>query len=836
MRDNSVDHVEARKFLHALWAGNEGYGEFRLIKTGEKTSPRKFFKPDAIVWNEIAEAEGQGRSIYFGVCQRKREGGKKADVGLCNAFWADLDAKDFGGSKEKALSQLTKLPSHLQPSIIVDSGHGYHFYWLLREPEAIKTQDDIKRIEGYVKGLEIQLGGDSVHDVSRVMRVPGTMNVKEPERPVPCTLVKFDPSICFNPEDFEGYRVEVETTKEKVKLGDIPSELPERFHTLLGKNRVITLTWEGKNTNLKDQSGSGYDMAMANHLVAQEFIDEEIVCILRHMPSGRGLEAREDYLSRTIGKAREGYKKGSESKKKEERSQSTRLIELVDNKGGYLFHTPDMEPHATLKVDKHKETMPLSSKSFEDWLKGSYWKEYGKASGSQAVTDAVGVLSARAKFEGKEHPVFTRVAMVDGNVHVNLAGPCGKVVEVTPTGWTVLDESEPRFIKSASIGCMPEPQRDGAIEALKEFLNIPNDEAWYLTVTWLVATFLKGPFAVAVIVGEAGSAKSTFTRVLSRLVDESEAELRSLPHNERDLMVSAVNGHVLAYDNISSMKPWLSDTFCKLATGAALSTRSHYTNSEETILKAKRPLVLNGIDDIATRGDLLRRSILISLVPMEEKIPELEFWVSFQEARAGILGSLLDTLSKVLSIRPTLKGMDSLGMADFALTGVAVEKALGWPEGSFLDAYKANIGRGNSLPLESLFATTLISFTNEREEWEGTATSLLSSLVGHTGREFVKDWDWPKTSQGVGNTLRRLAPNLRKVGIDVSFPGRTKYMRCIRLVKIEERALNNVEKTSSSLSPSSNSCLKGDKGDISDGSFSKLYKETETVDFLGGRK
>src|SRR5271166_2330593 len=86
------------------------------------------------------------------------------------------------------------------------------------------------------------------------------------------------------------------------------------------------------------------------------------------------------------------------------------------------------------------------------------------------------------------------------------------------------------------------------------------------------------------------------------------APVRALPREERELMIAANNGHVLAFDNLSSLPGWLSDALCRLASGGSFALRRLYTDADEVLFQAARPAILNGIEDIITRQDLADRA------------------------------------------------------------------------------------------------------------------------------------------------------------------------------------------------------------------------------------
>src|SRR5262249_53408637 len=78
-------------------------------------------------------------------------------------------------------------------------------------------------------------------------------------------------------------------------------------------------------------------------------------------------------------------------------------------------------------------------------------------------------------------------------------------------------------------------------------------------------------------------------------------------------------GHVLAFDNLSGLPPWLSDTLCRLTSGGAFSTRRLFTDQDEILFTAARPVILNGIEDVITCPDLADRAILLMLAPIAER-------------------------------------------------------------------------------------------------------------------------------------------------------------------------------------------------------------------------
>jgi hypothetical protein len=130
---------------------------------------------------------------------------------------------------------------------------------------------------------------------------------------------------------------------------------------------------------------------------------------------------------------------------------------------------------------------------------------------------------------------------------------------------------------------------------------------------------------------------------------------------DRDLFIAASNGHVLAFDNVSGLPAWISDTLCRLATGGGFAVRQLYSDQDEVLFDAARPVILNGIEDIVTRPDLADRALFLTLEPIaeERRRPEQELWACLRAAGNSIwspqVGSLLRDSSLPCAPRVSFK-------------------------------------------------------------------------------------------------------------------------------------------------------------------------------------
>jgi hypothetical protein len=278
--------------------------------------------------------------------------------------------------------------------------------------------------------------------------------------------------------------------------------------------------------------------------------------------------------------------------------------------------------------------------------------------------------------------------------------------------------------------------------------------------------------------------------MLRSLVDPSTALVRRPPRDEHNLMIAASNSWALAYDNLSHIPDWFSDILCCLATGGGYSTRTLYENDAETIFQAQRPVILNGIEEVTKRADLLDRSVVVELPPIlpSQRKPEEELWSEFDADRPQILGALLDAVAGALANVASTSLISLPRMADFARWATAAEHVLGWAEGDFMSAYDANRAESNDIALDAEpIAAPLLKLMETTPTWSGTAEGLRDALEEHTSDTVRKSPAWPKNGQKLSGKLKRITPNLAQVGIQVA-NGRTRQARIITLTRIQEAA------------------------------------------------
>ena len=488
---------------------------------------------------------------------------------------------------------------------------------------------------------------------------------------------------------------------------------------------------------------------------------------------------------------------GSDDRAVHKKSQADLIVELLDQ-SAELFHGVGFagQPFARIHVVDHFETWRIGSKRFGMILRQAFYDEYEKVPRAQVLSDAQNMLAAKALQRGPEIAVSLRFAGHEKKIYIDLCDETWRVVEISSSGWRVLESHEVpvRFIRTRGMLALPKPLSGGSIDELRPFVNLADDRDWVLCVAWLLDAFRPwGPYLILCVNGEQGTAKSTLCRFLRSLVDPNEAPLRRPPANERDLIITAMNSRVIALDNLSGLSPHLSDALCTLATGAGFSTRELYSDGDEFMFNGARPIMLNGIDDLANRPDLLDRSLVVQLPRIVDsaRCEEAELCARFEAARPRILGGICDVLCGILRDQASIRLSRLPRMADSARWISAAERALGWIPGTFVETLFSNRNEANELVVEQapIGLPILALLAKNSGVWESTMAELLDELEkNHTDEKTRKGRYWPKNAHGMASALKRLLPALRAVGVDKT--ARREYggirRRIIRLERIDD--------------------------------------------------
>ena len=324
------------EFLAHLWQ-DKPEEQFVLVWTHPEKRSRWFTKIDAAA--EYIAAVNGGKDVYVGVGLAGKDYGPahrcaSEEITGLTGMWADLDLQSDAHSK-KALPQcieqaLTILPPSIPPTIIVATGNGLHCWWLFKEPYIFDDENDRKDVARTVARWHTMLqltaathgwSYDRLSDLARVLRIPSTTNIKDPANPKPVQIHSSN-DYRYNISDFEEFlddaaipdpeseeraaREWAERFADKPLVINLNARIPdELIHAWAEADMRFRNTWARQRHDLKDQSQSGYDLALAYFGLEAGISEQQIVDLMihhRHLHRQKH-RTRVDYFQRTITKA-----------------------------------------------------------------------------------------------------------------------------------------------------------------------------------------------------------------------------------------------------------------------------------------------------------------------------------------------------------------------------------------------------------------------------------------------------------------------------------------------------------------------------------------------------
>lgn len=482
-------------------------------------------------------------------------------------------------------------------------------------------------------------------------------------------------------------------------------------------------------------------------------------------------QERIDQLDRELSALDESPSEDQAEPEEERQSQASQLVKFVEQRFE-LFHDANKEVYAC--DFKTGEVRNLASRQFRDCLLASFYNETGKTPREQSVREALGTLAGLGRFHGEQREVCLRFAGAAGDYWIDLAMPgSSRAVRLRPGRWEIIEALEVAFVRPESMQPLPVPIPGGSLELLWKVANVPQG-CRLLVLAWLVECLRPDtPFPVAELLGEQGSAKSTTQTALRRLIDPNACDLRGAPKSVEDIFVSAGACALMSYENISHLSAPMQDALCVLATGGGFAKRKLYSDTEESVISVKRPIVLNGISAAVTAQDLVDRAITIETPVITERQEVTNLWREYEEGRARLLGALLDLAAKALAILPDMRlpADDRPRLVEFALLGMAVAVAAGHESEDFLREFGASRQESLARTIDAspVAAAVVDMIAGRPQGMNAPAKEILQTLEQYrpTGCD-----SWPKSPKGLGDALRRAAPALRQLGIECKCHGK----------------------------------------------------------------
>lgn len=457
-----------------------------------------------------------------------------------------------------------------------------------------------------------------------------------------------------------------------------------------------------------------------------------------------------------------------DGKNEDKKGQIDILIDIVEDIETY--RTSMDETYVTIQI--RENNVNVKSERFKKWIVSQFYNIESKIPTNDNIAKIILLLESRAMNEVNEVLVERRCATVDNCIYYDLKDDSCNVVKVSRDGWEIIKDPPVIFARTKTMYRQVTPERNGNLDILDKWFRYKDENHLILQKVILVASLIPNiARPIQVLHGEKGSSKTSTMKLVRDIIDPAIVPVVSIPKTIDDLSVYISKNYVPCFDNIDTISNQVSDLLCIAVTGGGHTKRKLYTDDEEQVMFFQRFIVLNGINVVATRPDLLDRCILLELerIPPNERKEEKVLREEFEKDKPIILGAIFETLSKAMSIYDQVE-LNNLGrMADFTRWGYAIAEVLGIGGDKFLEAYLNNQNNANIEALESHpVGFAMYKFMEDKTVWSGSPTKLLSELEIVAGFEKIDttNSNWAKTPNVLSRRLNEIKSNLLDVGIE----------------------------------------------------------------------
>lgn len=460
------------------------------------------------------------------------------------------------------------------------------------------------------------------------------------------------------------------------------------------------------------------------------------------------------------------------------------FIEVIKGSEIFLTEYSNKEMIYLAGNGTQRRLYALYSKDFSDFLIWGFKSIYSEFVAAPMFAKYIEECAVEARIAGNTMSEYRRIAFENNNIYYNLNNRDNEIIKIHESGVVVLGQDklslkDPIFVSSSNMGVQVKPEASDAAalpEILSKYFILASDADLVLLICTIAAWFWPNqPRPILILSGPAGSGKSLASEFIQGIIDPSKNRCNSLPYNTRDLASVLANNYLCVFDNISNIKPEVSDVLCQSIDLGAFSARKLYTDGEVHTNAFRNCLLLNGIGNFANRGDLVDRCVKISLqrisTQQREQLSDLR--LKFQKDLPIILGAVFDLVKRTLPLVGTIKIGAAPRLADFYCLGGAISKALWGSEQVFFEAFAQNEETKFAEMIEDDPLSSAVKQFAEKMQTDTLTlapTDFFKQLKAQVGfDEYLNAKNnFPQSASALGKKIPLIQTALSAVGVDVT--------------------------------------------------------------------
>lgn len=369
-------------------------------------------------------------------------------------------------------------------------------------------------------------------------------------------------------------------------------------------------------------------------------------------------------------------------------------------------------------------------------------------------------------------PSGIRVIGEGNEIYIDLGS---KILKVSEDGYKCVKGLKIAFKRHAKQ--LPLPLPDGAPEVFEFFLKLGlTEEQANLVVFFMLATLNPSPpYLCLVVIGPAGSGKTTLVKVIKTITDPEEATTIPMPNNCRNLRVAAASRHLLSIDNCSDVKARQEDELCTIITGTSVVERKLYSNFDTDQRKYCCPVIVSSIAQFSSRNDLQDRMLVLELDRPDKMMSSQEIEAMLKDYLPRIVKWFAEALAAICAnkdsetVESKSRLIDSIRFVSKAASYMNKDKDF------FVNLVEENqkrvrLDHASTSPLIREIDSLIMSHaykTDDPERWiiEDEPTEMFERLMKHASSSSKQDTAMPRTPSAFGKKLNYIKETLKSRGI-----------------------------------------------------------------------
>ncbi|WP_125142164.1 hypothetical protein [Clostridium transplantifaecale] len=368
----------------------------------------------------------------------------------------------------------------------------------------------------------------------------------------------------------------------------------------------------------------------------------------------------------------------------------------------------------------------IESTEFKNWFRLFCFDTYGKIINSGNSIQAQEHFRMVAKKIGKEVTLHRRCIEKSDKIYYDLYWDNSSIIRITGVDVKIIKPSKPMFKTGASMSPQVRPDLSATPQDLVELVNKHfhlHDEADKVLFPLFLVSCLWGDklsHPLIQLYGPPASAKSTTLKRIEDLIDPHIYDLYDMPENPEDVALALSLNYLCCFDNVSYIPPKISDLLCRNCTGGTQIKRKRFTDTDQSALKLKSVVCLNGVSQNITRTDLAERTLFFEMekIPNDEKQPDSVLLATWKKDLPLFFGALCNLAKEVLNSTYQCKYASPIRLTDFYQIAVKAGIIIGYSEKVVNKAFKNNTARvKRELAGSSIIVSVIVEFMADKQQY-----------------------------------------------------------------------------------------------------------------------